>query len=318
MGDRFKSVALSDFFINYSPILYDIICCTDARDYEELNGFLPWPYVKKSECLVEKDYDIVVITSSKFYNEIKTEIINAYAIPESKIISLNSCLLELYNRVFKIELFDNKVGVEIGGPSSIFTPIYNVCKACDGVNFSPSTTWWKKSGEKYLAGEKILGRVIINDGTDLKDISDNAYDFAISSNNLEHIANPIKALSEMKRVVHTGGCILIIVPMKRTNFDHRRDYTDIKHLINDYLENIGENDLSHLQEVEQKHDYKLDPPCGGKESFHKRALDNYNNRCLHQHVFDVESLLTMMNFLNLEIINCGNLINDFFCLVSVK
>ena len=61
----------------------------------------------------------------------------------------------LYNKHFEgkikqysdiIELFKDKDGIEIGGPSEVYRPysyipIYNHIKQLDGVNFSNNTIW---------------------------------------------------------------------------------------------------------------------------------------------------------------------------------
>ena len=41
------------------------------------------------------------------------------------------------------------------------------------------------------------------------------YDFVFSSHSLEHIANPLKAISEWLRITKKDGYIIIIVPEKR-------------------------------------------------------------------------------------------------------
>ncbi len=66
----------------------------------------------------------------------------------------------------------------------------------DCVNFDSDAAWEKYDTNCYIIDDKKIGQIIINDATDLKSISDGIYDFLISSNNLEHIANPIKALFE--------------------------------------------------------------------------------------------------------------------------
>ena len=55
------------------------------------------------------------------------------------------------------------------------------------------------------------GDIYFQDATDLNKIDDSKYDFVICSNVLEHIANPLKALNEFKRVLK-NGFIAIIVP----------------------------------------------------------------------------------------------------------
>lgn len=102
--------------------------------------------------------------------------------------------------------FHNKSGIEIGGPSAVFEqsgflPIYPIVHSLDGVNFSTSTLWETKlqEGNFYHYGSKT-GHQFILEGGNLKEISDNTYDFLLNCNNLEHLANPLSAIFEWKRV----------------------------------------------------------------------------------------------------------------------
>lgn len=248
-----------------------------------------------------KDFsiDYIVVTSDKYYEEIKSELYD-YGFKEEQILELQSLLDKI---IYDTEYYRNKCGIEIGGPSNIFKRVYEVCKSCDGVNFSEDTVWWRKEKKGYCWKEKELGQVYIADATDLLLIEDNKYDFVLSSNNLEHIANPLKALEEFCRITKNGGIITIAVPIKEKTFDHNRKDTLFEHLLEDYKRDTKEDDLTHLPEILQLHDYDMDLPCGGKEAFAKRAEKNFENRCLHHHVFSEKCLRKMYEYLNLEVID---------------
>jgi SAM-dependent methyltransferase len=185
-----------------------------------------------------------------------------------------------------------KTGLEIGGPSRFFMrqlPIYRVASAVDQLNFSADTVW-SRADSKYPARSApalARGRTIICDGTDLRAVSDKQYDFLLSCHNLEHIANPLKALSEWVRVIRPGGYLLLIVPNKAGNFDHRRPYTRFEHLLEDFDRQVDERDMTHLEEILTLHDLSRDPAAGDAERFKARSLRNFENRCLHHHVFDL-------------------------------
>jgi SAM-dependent methyltransferase len=141
-----------------------------------------------------------------------------------------------------LDSFRGKKGIEIGGPSGIFRdllPIYSVVDAIDSVNHSNNTIWMKQLAENY-------GRKYICDAVDLSIIPDASYDFILSSHCLEHIANPLKAMGEWLRILKHGAYLLIIVPDKRYTFDHLRPITSFNHLLGDYEQNMGEDDLTHL------------------------------------------------------------------------
>lgn len=198
----------------------------------------------------------------------------------------------------------NFYGLEIGGPSYIFKkeiPIYNSCLNLEFINFSSNTVWEGKISEFTTYFKNKIGRQHIAEASDLSIFTNQQFDFILSSNCLEHLANPIKALKEWKRV--TKKNIILVVPRKKYNFDHRRPITSFDHLIDDFKNNIGEDDLSHLEEILLLHDLKLDPPAGSLEEFKNRSLNNFENRCLHHHVFDDNLIKKICDYLDMKIID---------------
>lgn len=207
--------------------------------------------------------------------------------------------------------------VDIGGPSRIFHPLYRRSAGIDIVNFSTENTWGKLGKDFTFRGQK-KGCVIKNDATDLKDISDDNYDAVLSSNNLEHIANPLKAVLEWKRILKRKGMLVILVPAKEYTFDHRRKTVSFTHLLEDYNNGVGEDDLSHLDEILELHDLEMDPPAGTPGQFRERSLHNYENRCLHQHVFDAQVLEETAAWAEMEVISTGLLYRGNHLLVCKK
>jgi ubiquinone/menaquinone biosynthesis C-methylase UbiE len=61
-----------------------------------------------------------------------------------------------------------------------------------------------------------------------------SYDFVLASHVLEHIANPILALCEWKRLLKDRGVLVLLLPHKDKTFDHRRPVTTLEHLIADF------------------------------------------------------------------------------------
>jgi len=207
------------------------------------------------------------------------------------------------------QLFTDKSGIEIGGPSVIFRdkgfiPIYKVLKNLDGCNFSNSTIWEGniKTETKYNYYKEGKGVQYISEATDLSSIEDSKYEFIISSNCLEHVANPLKAVKEWIRVIKEDGLILLILPNKKYCFDHNRNVTEFSHLLDDYKNNTKEDDLAHIDEILKFHDLKKDKTAGSFEEFKARSLDNLNNRALHQHIFDLDLLKQIYQYFELEIL----------------
>jgi SAM-dependent methyltransferase len=189
----------------------------------------------------------------------------------------------------------NKIGVEIGGPSHSGDILYKNSKNIDNIVFSKNTIWSNHTDDyNYYDGKK--GKNIINDTVNISLVQDESYDFVFSSHSLEHIANPLKAISEWLRIIKNGGYIIIVVPEKSWCFDHKRNYSKFSTLLSQYEKNVGEDDLSTLPEILLNHDLSLDPPAGDLGNFTKRSLDNFNNRCLHHYVYNDELLMEICNY----------------------
>lgn len=201
-------------------------------------------------------------------------------------------------------------GLEIGGPSLIFQkknilPIYNHINCLDNCNFSHRTVWEGgiHKGLTYdYSKQHGPGQQFLLEATDLHKIKNDSYDFLLSSHMIEHTANPIKALKEWIRIVKTEGYLIVLIPHKDGTFDHNRPTTSLDHLIQDYKNDIDEGDLTHLDEILSLHDLELDPEAGTHAQFAKRAKNNYDNRCLHHHVFDSSLAFHLFDYMQLNIL----------------
>lgn len=207
-----------------------------------------------------------------------------------------------------LKYFDKKNGIEIGGPSAIFSnevPIYQVLASLDGCNFSSKTIWEGNivEGENYNYFENKKGFQYICEASNLAEIPSGKYDFLIASHCLEHCANTLKTVKEWLRVVKKGGVLLIILPDKRYTFDHNRPITTFDHLLDDLENDVDETDLTHLEEILELHNLNKDLASGTKEQFKKRSLENHENRCLHHHIFDFELLKNIYNHFDIKIMN---------------
>lgn len=207
-----------------------------------------------------------------------------------------------------IKYFKGKNGIEIGGMSNIFSnelPIYPIVKNMDGCNFSATTVWEGtiKEGENYNFFKSEVGYQYIYEASDLGKIPNEKYDFIVSSHCLEHCANTFKVIKEWLRVIKKGGAILLILPDRKFTFDHKRPITEFDHLLKDFNDNVDENDLTHLPEILKLHDLEMDKKAVSIEKFEKRSLDNFNNRCLHHHVFDFDLLKKIFEYHNIETVN---------------
>jgi SAM-dependent methyltransferase len=197
------------------------------------------------------------------------------------------------------EPLEGATALEIGGPSAEFgkggrLPVYELVDTVDGCNFAAETVWTRH-------GDQPPGRLMILEATELEPIADAAYDAVLASHVLEHVANPLRALGEWRRVVRPGGALLLVLPHKEGTFDHRRPVTPLEHMIEDQRREIGEDDETHLAEVLELHDLGRDPELENRDALARRLQDNLSQRTVHHHVFTTRTALELLDHAGLEI-----------------
>lgn len=193
-----------------------------------------------------------------------------------------------------------KRGLEIGGPTAFFNlkggfPVYLFAERVDNVNYESASFFGHyEKGQTFRYYRHKVGMQYIAEGSDLKEIAPDTYDFVLSSHSLEHTANPLKALKEWHRVIKPGGKLVLLLPDKRYTFDHKRAYTTFEHLVEDFTQNTTEHDTTHAAEILSTYDEeKVQMP---KEEYQKLLADNFENRCAHHHVFSQEVVKKALEF----------------------
>lgn len=203
-----------------------------------------------------------------------------------------------------------KFGIEIGGPSSILEdagdlPLYNALAGLDNCLYSPRTIWTGEVQEGRTFRYHPLkpsGTQFICEATDLKHTKDCTYEFLLASHCLEHVANPLRALAEWRRVLQEVGFLLLILPHKDGTFDWRRPVTPLSHMIEDFNRGVGEDDLTHLPEILALHDIEKDRAAGTRQQFQLRCQQNYSNRAMHHHVFDSRSAVALVDHAAFQVV----------------
>jgi SAM-dependent methyltransferase len=224
------------------------------------------------------------------------------------------------------DLFVGKCGIEIGGPSRAFSvrgifPVYPIVGSLDNCNFSDATVWEGsiREGNTFVFDRnRPAGRQHIVEATAMGRFASDSYDFVLASHVLEHVANPILALSEWKRLLREWGVLVLILPHKDRTFDHRRPVTSLEHLIRDLNAGTGEDDLTHLPEILALHDLDRDPGAGGDNEFRLRCMQNNRNRCLHHHAFDTSLVAEVAKYTGLDLIRIEEVRPFHILLVAQK
>lgn len=183
--------------------------------------------------------------------------------------------------------------LEIGGPTELFNKdghlfLYDIIGSIDGTNIKDDNIFQKdlrthfctpeKNGIQYFwdvsqrAPEELIGK----------------YSIVISSHVLEHIANPIQALCNIRSVLRPGGIVVTIVPFKDYCFDHNREFTPANHMEEDYRNETKEDDTSHIEEIVRGKSYP-------KHMLDYQQLLSRNNqvRLAHHHCFNLDTLCSV-------------------------
>ncbi|KAI8817628.1 uncharacterized protein EV422DRAFT_209732 [Fimicolochytrium jonesii] len=205
-----------------------------------------------------------------------------------------------------------KNGLEIGGSSDPFRnvlPIYSVISSLDNSNFAATTLWENelKDGQKTFQWHpnKEMGVQHVVDVTDMSKLRaiGKPYDFVAACHMLEHIANPLRAVTQMVSVLKPGGHLFLVLPYKKLCFDQYRDYTPMSDLLSHYERGTQEHEPSeHFDEIMMLHDLSMDAPAGTLAHFRSRSLRNEDVRGIHQHVFSYELLEQVCKWAGLNLV----------------
>lgn len=201
-----------------------------------------------------------------------------------------------------------KYGIDIGGPSDVFSfrnilPLYCDAERVDIMNYSDDTVWSTRQNKFFNKNESLSkGEFFAMEAGDLSESLGMKYDFVVSSHCLEHIANPILALKGWRSKLNEDGDLIVVVPCASDTFDWKRPITTLDHLISDYERNISEDDTTHFDEVLDLHDLELDYDAKDRSTFEERVKNNFYNRCLHHHTFDLDSITRLIKYCSFQVI----------------
>ncbi|HTZ09776.1 MAG TPA: methyltransferase domain-containing protein, partial [Acidimicrobiales bacterium] len=82
----------------------------------------------------------------------------------------------------------------------------------------------------------------------LAPVAEGAFDAVVAAHVVEHLANPLRAVQEMERVIAPGGRLVLIVPDRRRTFDAVREPTPTRHVLDDFERGTAEVDAEHIHE----------------------------------------------------------------------
>lgn len=221
----------------------DIVTLCDIKQlkYKNMDVILP-------KDLMKYEYDFIVVTSTKWYEEIKDNLVTIHKVNPQKII-LYSKLFEDGN--YHCNVCEHNIKMFLpGGEDVLFYKQNNVigggvreqcnCPMCeskdrsrwllyilnqytsifDGHNsilhFAPEKGIEEKirnSNEKYITADIVEGLAdVVEDITSLS-FKNDSFDYIICNHVMEHILDESKALSELRRCIRGDGKIVLSVPI---------------------------------------------------------------------------------------------------------
>jgi len=120
--------------------------------------------------------------------------------------------------------------------------------------------------------------------------SDAQYDFVIMNHVIEHIANPIRIIEDVFRVLKPDGRFVVSAPDKNFTYDRNRPLTSFEHLWSEYQAEVSAvTDEHYLDFLRAVHPATLVDPQGVD-----RHIEHARLRREHVHVWDSSTFHSFM------------------------
>ena len=116
----------------------------------------------------------------------------------------------------------------------------------------------------------------------LSSFRDSTYSFVIINHVIEHVANPIRVIEDIFRVLRPGGKLVLSVPDKRFNYDSARTLTSFEHLWQEYQDQVTVVEDDHYLEFLTA----VHPATLALQDQIQMHLDHARERREHAHVWD--------------------------------
>ena len=89
---------------------------------------------------------------------------------------------------------------------------------------------------------------VVDEAERLDKFADESLDFVIANHVLEHVEDPVAALTAFIRVLRPGGIVFLTLPDPRYSFDGRRERTTVAHVLRDHRDGPEASRREHYEE----------------------------------------------------------------------
>jgi SAM-dependent methyltransferase len=133
----------------------------------------------------------------------------------------------------------------------------------------------------------------------LEAVGSESLDFVVASHILEHLANPLRILVDIYRVLKPGGVVLILLPDRRKTFDQGRDPTPLEHVVHDFEVGMLEVDDEHLLDFisHASSDPEILAAIQSDSSERQAVFELQRRRSIHVHCWTLDEFAQVILFL---------------------
>lgn len=193
---------------------FDLLAYSD----KEWKKFLHWGGVISPREIKNYPYDYIYITSQKYVEEIKKELIEKYGIKEEKFLTIKDMWWYIQNGSVRDKWIIQKLKEIPDGLTLLDAGAGNMPykRYCSHLRYI-SQDFGKYDDSKHEVGLHPDKEWISREADIISDIvnmplNNDAIDAILCSEVFEHIKNPIRALQEFARILKSNGTLLLTVP----------------------------------------------------------------------------------------------------------
>ncbi|GAB4432822.1 MAG: hypothetical protein OHK0011_15780 [Turneriella sp.] len=137
--------------------------------------------------------------------------------------------------------------------------------------------------------------------------ADATFEFVLSEHTLEHIGNALRALREWVRVLKPGGHLILFLPHHDRTNDHLRPRTPLSHLIQDFENNVPDDDVTHVEEWIAN----VTKAGGVPEHYrHIRKEELASTGSIHHHTWTGADMTEVFEYLKMQVVFCEEYVPD--------